>query len=298
MKSVRNLLARSTAVLTLLLASGCDRVATGMVLLLDGKYQGEVLLSTADGVVSPDALLWHDGRLLIADEGGSAILAWTPGEGLRTLADVSDGLSSPEGLAIGEDGAVYYSDDTAGGVWRIDPDGHVSAYLDPRLARSTEGLATTPDGALVVGTNDHRLLEIRGAGRPLVRARLRKPESLAFDEYGNLFIADDEDEVLYLLTREGRLRQLVSHVSGFSPEAIGYAGSVLYIADSCQDRLYRYTEEDGLEPIARFGGDLDDVQGITIDDHGRIYVSFQTGHGHRKGYIVRLTPGEGRVTRP
>ena len=123
---------------------------------------------------------------------------------------------------------------------------------------------------------------------------IAKPESFAFDDKGNLYIADNRDNVLYLLTADGRLHRAIADRGGFSPESLRFAGGVLFITDSDNGKLYRYTPEDGLTVIALFAGTLANIQGIAADDKGALYVSVQSDLEARKGYILKLS----RAARP
>ena len=273
------------------LLAGCDALdRRAMVMVLDETYAPEVLLANKNGIVSPDGLLWHDGRLVIADEGGSAVRTWTPGKGLQRLASRDDGLRSPEDLAFGPGGVLHVTDDTAGGLWRFDKGGPARRLPDVAPLRASEGLTSARSGALAVGGGESGYLVFVApdGDHASIDLHIAKAESLAYDGSGNLYIADNRDDVLYLLTKDGRLHRPIAGRDGFSPESIHFADGALLITDSHNGKLYCYSPEDGLETIAVFAGELANVQGVTTDPGGNIYVSVQSDLKAGRGFVLRL----------
>ena len=126
------------------------------------------------------------------------------------------------------------------------------------------------------------------AGPVVTWRSLAEPESLALDDRGNLYIADNEAATLYLRTADGRITAPIRGREGFSPESIAWIEGALFITDSDHGVVYRYTPEAGLAPIAAFVGELANVQGITSDGAGGLYVSVRAGEDERRGYILRL----------
>ena len=281
----------ATAMLALL--AGCGGAqADGYVAMLDSDYRAELIGGAGDGFTAPDGLLWHDGALYMADEGGSAVRVWRPGTRAATLAGPAAGFLSPEDLVRDPAGNLYVTDDDAGGVRRIDPQGR-TVILAGGIA-STEALAIARDGTLLIGDGrGRRVLAVAPDGGVAVLlgpdAEIAKPESFAFDGRGNLYIADNEEDVLYLLGADGRLHRPIAARRGFSPESIVHSGGALYITDSRHGALYRYTPEDGLVAIALFGGDLRNLQGVTADPAGNLYLSVQADLDAGRGYVLRLT---------
>ena len=261
-----------------------------MLLVLDETYEAETLLTNADGISSPDGLRWENGRLFIADEGGSALRVLGRDGKVSTLATAKEGLRSPEDLALGSDGALYWTDDDAGGLWLLAGDGAAARRLPAEgpLA-STEGLAATPAGGILIGGGGRVLLLASSGSVTALPLQIGKPESMAFDTSGNLYIADNEADILYLLTKDGRLHRPIAGRDGFSPETLHIAGGALLITDSRHGKLHRYTPEDGLSTLAVLAGELANVQGVTSDAAGNIYLSVQTDLKARKGTILRLT---------
>lgn len=286
---------RKLAFLVALTVCGCAPLdQEAMVLTLEPGWTAQVVATENDGLSSPDGLLWADGLLYMADEGGSALRAWRPGSRPALLADARAGLASPEDLVRDSQGNIYFTDDTRGGLWRTDPAGRTAAVVAPGggLA-STEGLAMSPDGALAVGdAAGRRVLKVAPDGRMTVligpERGIAKPESLAFDDRGNLYVADNRDDILYRLAPDGRLHRAIADRAGFSPESLHFAGGALFVTDSDNGKLFRYTPEDGLETLALFGGRLANVQGIAADGLGSLYVSVQSDLRGRKGFILKL----------
>lgn len=283
-----------TAALLLALAA-CGAIdQDGVVLPLGPGWAAEVIATERDGFVSPDGLLWKDGLLYVADEGGHAVRAWRRGAAPTTLADARAGLASPEDLVRDAEGNLYFSDDTRGGVWRIDPTGRTSALAGPEKGLpSTEGLGLTPEGDILAGDGkNRRVMRVTRDGRVSVflgpERGIAKPESFAFDAAGNLYIADNEEDVLYVLTKDGVLHRAIENPEGFSPESLHFAGGQLLITDSRHGKLLRYTPEDGLSVVALLAGELGNVQGVAADDAGNIYLSVQSDLGAGKGFILRL----------
>lgn len=260
-----------------------------MLLVLDPSYEAETLLTNADGISSPDGLHWENGRLFIADEGGSAIRVLSADGRVSTLATAKDGLQSPEDLARGSDAALYWTDDDAGGLWRLPADGAAARRLPAQgPLTSTEGVAAAPTGGILTGGGG-RILLLAADGRlaPLP-VRIAKPESMAFDEAGNLYVADNEANILYVFTKDRRLHRPVAGREGFSPESLHFANGALLITDSRHGKLHRYTPQDGLETVAVLAGELANVQGVTSDPRGNIYLSVQTDLKAQRGTILRL----------
>ncbi len=285
--------------LTLLVAgsvflSGYSLDQKGMVLVIDKSYRAIVLGTEKDGFTVPDGLLWKQGKLYVADEGGSALRVWSQSNPVKTFCDASSGGLSPEDLVMDGEGNIYFTDDDAGGVWQVDKNGKTFqlAGKDKGLI-STEGIAISPFGTLLVGDGEtHQIFSVNQNGGVSVflgaEYGIKKPESMVFDEKGNLFIADNTDNILYLLTPDKKLHRPLENRDGFSPETIWYEKGMLYITDSQNGKLFSYSAEDGLRTIAVFGGKLASINGITRDDQGSFYLSIQTDLKRKQGYILKL----------
>ncbi|HEX4946470.1 MAG TPA: hypothetical protein VFZ34_07405 [Blastocatellia bacterium] len=277
-----------------LLHAACGLDQKGMVLLTDTNYRASILSTNHDGITVPDGLLWHKGQLFLADEGGAALRVWTHDAGVKTLSEASLGLQSPEDVVRDAAGNLFFTDDDAGGVWQRDTNGKTFQLAGKAQGLvSTEAIAIAPSGEILVGDGVKRqVFSVSRTGEVTVYLNsgygIRKPESMVFDDAGNLYIADNEEDIVYLLTPETKLQRLLEKREGFSPETLWYAHGTLFITDSTNGKLLRYTPEEGLRTIAVFGGKLATVNGITMDEQENIYVSIQTNLKRKVGYIVKL----------
>src|SRR5437588_5602279 len=281
--------------------TSCGVKKEGLVIMTDPSYKATMFATTKAGFGSPDGLLWHKGKLYLADEGGVAIEAYSRSEGIKKLADAGFGFLSPEDLVIDSQDNIFFTDDDAGGLWEVPAAGQARqiAGKDKGLI-STEGIALAPDGSFLIGdgkqhivyrvTLDGQVSEFLGRDYGIT-----KPESMVFDDRGNLYIADNQDNVLYLLDGDRKLHKIIDHGDSFSPETIYFAKGSLYITDSRNGKLYIYTPGEELKTIAAFGGQLKNVQGVTVDDQGNIFLSVQSDLKRRVGNVIEISKEETAV---
>ena len=78
--------------LSCVLLSGCGLDQKGMVMLTDKSYRATVVGTNKDGFTVPDGLLWKQGKLYTADEGGDAVRVWTNASEVKTFCDSSLGI--------------------------------------------------------------------------------------------------------------------------------------------------------------------------------------------------------------
>ena len=279
----------------LLFTTSCGLQKEGLVVMTDQSYKASVYATNKIGIGSPDGLAWHKGKLYLADEGGQALEVWSKNPGLKTLVDSRFGCQSPEDLVIDADDNIFFTDDDSGGLWEVDRSGapKLVAGKDKGLI-STEGIALAPDGSLLVGDGEqHEVFRVTrdGAVSEFLGKQfgITKPESMVFDEQGNLYIADNEDDVLYMLDTNHNLHRIIDRRDSFSPETIFYFKGALYITDSRDGKLYVYKPNEELRTIAAFGGQLKNVQGVTVDDQGNIFLSVQTDLKHKVGHILEIS---------
>lgn len=285
------ILATIILLLGLLCLTACGLGKEGMIVLVEDGWKANIYATNKDGFGAPDGILWRQGKFYFADEGSGAIESWCSPDGLKTLCNTSLGIMSPEDLVMDHQGNIFFTDDDAGGVWEIDATGKAFLLAGKEQGLvSTEGIALAPSGNIIVGDGEkHLVYSVSRSGVvSTLLAGIKKPESMVYDERGNLFIADNEENVLYMADPELKLYRLIEHKEGFSPETIFYQQGTLYITNSQTGKLYRYTPQDGLHTIAVFGGRLGNVQGITADDQGSLYLSVQSDLQHKVGYIIKL----------
>jgi len=159
------------------------------------------------------------------------LLRVTLGEAPRveTLAEVEDGIN---GLTLGEDGAVYYSDQAGGHLYRVAPDGAKSRVTTSPITEPN-GLAFGPAGRLYVvswATPEVTRLTLSGAvesGRErfatLPQARA---DGIAFDAGGRIYVT--AGSVLHELSPDGRT---VTALGGTGGANVDFGAGAL----SCSD---------------------------------------------------------------
>ena len=281
--------------------TSCGIQKEGLVIMTDHSYKATLFATNKIGFGSPDGLLWHKGKLYFADEGGVALESWNRNEGLKKLVDAGFGFQSPEDLVIDSQDNIFFTDDDAGGLWEMTADGtpRLIAGKDKGLI-STEGIALASDGSLLVGDGEqHKVFRVTRDGNVSdflgKDYGITKPESMVFDDRGNLYIADNEDNVLYLLDASRKLHRIIDRNDAFSPETIYFAKGSLYITDSHNGKLYIYTPGEELKTIAAFGGQLKNVQGVTVDDQGNIFLSVQSDLKRKVGNVIEISKEETQV---
>ena len=285
----------------LVFLTSCSVQKQGLVIMTDHSYKATIFATNKAGIGSPDGLVWHKGQLFLADEGAVALEAWNRNEGLKKLVDAGFGFASPEDLVIDSQDNIFFTDDDAGGLWEFTAEGkpRLVAGKDKGLI-STEGIVLAADGSLLVGDGEqHEVFRVTRDGNVSVFLGrdygITKPESMSFDDRGNLYIADNQDNVLYLLDTTLKLHRIIDRSDSFSPETIYFSRGSLYITDSHNNKLYIYTPGEELKTIAAFGGQLKNIQGVTVDDQGNIFLSVQTDLKRKVGNIIEISKEETQV---
>jgi uncharacterized protein (TIGR03437 family) len=195
-------------------------------------------------------------------------------------------LFSPGGVAVGNNGTIYFSD----------------SYYQRVFQVTAQGTLTT-----VAGTGHEGF---SGDGGPATAAQLHGPAGLAVDGAGNLYIADVVNERIRKVTPAGIIATVAGKGSyGFSGDGgpatsadlntpadvkLDAAGN-LYIADQANNRIRKVTADGLIHTIAGngqvgFSGDggpataaqLQLPAGVALDGAGNLYISDTSNYRVRK----------------
>lgn len=197
----------------------------------------------------------------------------TSGRVITTFADTaSAGYTSPRGVALASDGSLYVSD----------TENH-------RIRRIASGVTATFAGTGTPGyTGD--------GGAPLA-AQFDRPQGIAFDRSGVLYVAD---------TNNGAIREIASGTvtslvkTGLNaPEAVAIDSALnVYVADTADNRIAAVTSAGALgvfagKGTASFSGDggpatsatLSSPAGIAVETSGVVWIA-DTGNGRIRRVVL------------
>ena len=235
-----------------------------------------------------------------------------------------DGSGAWSEISVTGANVTSYSD---GGLFPRDTYHYrVRAFNDRESsAFSNEATATTPEGP-VTGTQ-WRIDTIAGGGLgdngPAVEARLHRPEGVAVDAAGNIYIADTSNNRIRRVDTSGiittvagtgsqdfdgqgyggdggpAVRAQLSHPFGLALDRNGN----LYIADSYNNRIRRVDASGTITTIAGtgdrgFSGDggpaveaqLENPYGVAVDGAGNLYIA------DSENYRIRRVDASGIIT--
>ena len=205
----------------------------------------------------------HDGRLLICNHGRRAVEALDIETGQReTLTDTYAGrrFNSPNDLVQTSDGVIYFTDPPYGleglnasplkemgpnGVYRLDPDGHVTRILDDMTFPNGIVLSVDEQFLLIsqsdpaapiirrIGLKDTAVDEVWFDAKPYMNGKLGLPDGMAVAESGHVFATGPGG--VFILDPGGRPLGRIDTQSPAANCAFGEDGKTLFI--TAQDRL-------------------------------------------------------------
>jgi sugar lactone lactonase YvrE len=241
------------------------------------------------------------GNLYIADKYNNRIRKVAPNGIISTIAGTGENdysgdgslavaakLSSPGGVAVDAHGNVYIADTSNGRIRKVD----------------AAGIITT-----VAGKSDYG--SFSGDGGPAVDADLNRPQTVAIDRDGNLYIADTDNNRIRKVDTSGIISTVAgsSETDGYSgdggpavnaqlyePEGVMVDGSGnLYISDTDNNRIRKVISNGNIITIAGTGendysGDggpgilakLNGPIGLAMDAGGNLYIADMYNYAIRK----------------
>jgi serine/threonine-protein kinase len=303
--------------------------------------------SSGDGGPATRAELSEPGAVTADDAGNVYVAEW--GEGgrvrrvgrdgvIRTVA----GIFGVSDIAAGPDGDVYLVRWGEPAIWRIDRRGiltHVVGSgkigllgdgvrtVSPDLCRAS-GLAVDPAGALYVSCfTAHRVIRVErngvyttvagsgeagydGDGRPAAEAALYRPQGIAFDAAGNLYIADELNHRVRKVDTHGIITTFAgtgergvsgdgfraSFVDLWSPVDVAVdGGGNVYVLEGSLSRIRKVGREGIITTVAGTGrsgfsgdggpaadADLRLPFAFALDRDGNIFIADRANHRVRK----------------
>jgi streptogramin lyase len=286
------------------------------------------------------------GNIYVADQGNNLIRMIAPGAIVTTLAGTVgvqgsangvDSLSSfnaPFGVAADTLGNMYVADAGNNVIRLISPAGQVSTFAGTGIAGSNDGtdtasfnspmgVATDKAGNVYVADYENDLIRkispvgvvstIAGkAGVPGsadgidTAARFNLPEALAVDAAGNIYVADNGNNLIRKITPAGQVTTLAGsgnagkangtgkQATFNSPFGIAVDGTGnVYVADAGNNLIRKITPSGTVSTFAGSGAkgaanasgtaaSFNTPAGIAIDASGNIYVSDENNNLIRK----------------
>jgi sugar lactone lactonase YvrE len=226
------------------------------------------------------------GNVYVADTLDSTIRKITPAGRVSTLAGTAgkdgheDGQGTaarfdmPSGLAIDSSGNIYVADTWNNTIRKITPD----------------GLVTTLAGVAGLGGRDYK----GGLDGPGSKATFKTPSGVAVDSGGNVYVADEGDNLIRKISPEGVVNTLAGSTGndgnihgpfrGPDSVAVDSSGNV-YVADTGNNCIRKITASGIVTTLAGLpgpgGGSVDGTgsaarfntpSSVSVDANGNVYV--------------------------
>jgi sugar lactone lactonase YvrE len=285
------------------------------------------------------------GNLFIADQGNVVIRKMTPATLVSTFAgspgisgsanglDTAASFYKPFGVATDASGNVYVADAGNNKVRKISPAGVVSTFAGTGVAGSANGtdtatfnsplgVALDKTGNVYVADYGNNLIRkispagvvstfagtsIAGADNgPGTAATFNLPESLAIDAAGNVYVADNGNDLIRKISPAGVVSTLAGSGMAGSGNGTGTAASFnspfgiavdaggnVYVADSGNNLIRKITASGAVSTLAGSGvkgasdatgsaASFNIPAGIAVDAAGNVYVADESNNLIRK----------------
>lgn len=217
-------------------------------------------------------------------------VAVLPGVVVSTLAELPGDDVFPEAITLGPDGHIYVSSYCTGDILRVTTEGEVNTYYSGDDIGAASGIAFSPEGELYVvdgGDCNPRswsatIKRISADGQSVEQVTNVDendiPNALAFDAEGVLYMTDTQNGTLRRLEDDEFLDWWQSPDSEARLTGLAFDASdnTFLVADTEYGKLWRVGFDDegrSTEGELLFEQEDRELDGITLDDQGRIFVT-------------------------
>lgn len=218
------LLADSAAGRPILYADDVDVAADGTVYFTDASTR---FGAQANGGTLPASVLD-----LIEHSDNGRVLKYDPLSGETTV--FADGLTFPNGIAVGADGAIYVVETGDYCIWRYDPEGGAPDLVIGNLPGFPDNINNAQDGTFWVGLVSPRnpVMDALSDKPGLRRAIMRLPESMkpAPTRYGFVLRLGPDGQVIETL-------QDPTGAYALTTGAVTAADGTVYVSSLTESRL-------------------------------------------------------------
>ena len=119
-----------------------------------------------------------------------------------SLRVMATGFNAPAGLTFDKSGNLYIANYMSNTIERISPDGMRTQFTSGTNLRGPIGLVADDAGNLYVANyNGGTVARINPAGvSTVIASQLKKPYYLTLDKHGNLYVSQQEDNSIIVIT--------------------------------------------------------------------------------------------------
>jgi DNA-binding beta-propeller fold protein YncE len=177
---------------------------------------------------------------------------------------VGDGdFQRPAGVAVGPDGTLYVTDHFNDRIERFNGEGHFQAQLGAASPVAVTSATGTPTATVAATVSPMATAAPTAAAAPVgspapsisaspgsttaVDPQLRRPEGIAVDHDGNIWVADYGHDRVVKFAPDGHALLSLGELVGPKGVAIDPNSGHVYVADTGNARIQRLTADGALE---------------------------------------------------
>jgi DNA-binding beta-propeller fold protein YncE len=211
----------------------------------DTAQQSMTLLTDYAGGAMGNIAVASDLSLYVADIGSQKVLHFSVDGRLLRSFDNALEIARPVAVLVdASNGEVLVADSLRNHVVVFNSLGRVLSVLRSDESRSTEAMASGPDGLYLVDRVDRKIVVIGRDGRDRYMLRsgaLKMPGAVAVDRFNRVFVSDNFDNTIKVFA-DGKLLTSFAGSGAVPPSFNRIAGlwleqNLLYVADSVHARI-------------------------------------------------------------